>query len=84
MSVSTAIDERPRDWRGNEIGVFTKVIYRNGKSSYAEWKIGTVTEIKPGDLLDIEWSEESYGLPSTGKARGVDPRNVTVFREGPN
>lgn len=73
----------PRDWRGKPIGVFTKVIYRSGHSSWTEWKIGTVIFIRPGDLLDIEWSEESFGF-ETRIARRVDPRNVTVFNEGPN
>lgn len=79
----------PHDWRGNDIGVFTPVIWRQGTTGRGQWKIGKVVNIRndkyEGALLDIEWDEESSSCSEgSHKARGVKPHNVTVFHEANN
>ena len=85
-------DALPLDWRGNEIGLFTKVLY-HPSSRYGGFKIGEVTALRnvgkywdgtPIVELDIKWTEESGSGSISGKARGVSTDHVMVFREGPN
>lgn len=82
------------DWRRQPINVGTMVIWRGGAGMFGGWRIGRVTAIRreegPGagysDLvLDLEWTEQASEhtiRSTTGKARGVQPYNVTVWPGG--
>jgi hypothetical protein len=90
--VETGTEPKLTDWRGQPIEVGTAVIWRQGSTSSATWKIGRVTEIQKepygqGDRewsLCVEWVEESWTYSKlSGKARGVMPYNVTVWPPSP-
>lgn len=76
------MNEVPKDWRGNELGVFTKVIYK-GNERHSAFRIGTVTGFTPGGMLRVIWEETSWPR-ELGHISNVWPSNVTAFREGPN
>lgn len=68
------------DWRGQEIKVGTRVLWRN-----AGWGIGVVTAIREEKfsrvpLLDILWEERFWDQDRIGKTgHGIRPYHLTVW-----
>lgn len=72
------------DWRGNDIGVFTRVLHKTS-AQWASFRIGTVVAITKTGRLSIKWTEGQDS--EVGRDLGittVEAKNVTVWREGPN
>lgn len=72
------------DWRGEDIGVFTKVLHKSS-TQYAAFRIGTVVGFTPKGRLRVEFTEDqACGKLAKPYKAAVLPQNVTVFREGVN
>jgi hypothetical protein len=76
--------EFPHDWRGNDIGVFTRVIHKPS-TRYADFRIGTVTGFTKTGRLRVEITEDQFlGELAEPYTVAVLVKNVTVLREAGN
>lgn len=80
----------PHDWRGNDIGVFTRVIWRTGAVKNSSWKIGRVVSVSRVNTglydrwrLRIQWEDRDGNL-TDDYSSNVRTWNVMVFREAAN
>lgn len=79
--------EYPKDWRGNDIGAFAKVIYREGDGPFNQiWHLGEVTNV-----VNDPWYGWRVFVADVARSDGnalqdnsLKPWELMIFREGPN